>query len=341
MIPARQASALALAALFLVSSCGDQTVRLPVGQPAGATQIGGGTQGPGSPPPILEGIPDAPWTVLYRGTRTVEAHYTVGGAPTELIYREEVAADGQGNFTIVPLDVLVPTLADEPLFLLVQEARQGFFYRYRDFQIRDLNLFLENYTVTDLGLQTVIAGRICEQFRLQRLNDAACYYEIAVDAANSLILLYEELSLSGELLIRMKYESLDLAPDLSDLTLQGELFPTSPLNLLGDPSADLGFTLHLPQLPPTGFLLESAERLDNGAEVWAKLVYGDGAERVIFMHGPRESGVQSSDAQDVGLVDRYTVGPWTMVTGRIDRTPVMLMGKVPEAELFEMLRSML
>lgn len=341
MKPFMQITSAAALGLFMMASCGDQAVRLPVGQGAGATQFGGGTLGPGGPPPILEGIPDAPWTVLYRGTRVVEANYTVAGAPFELVYREEVAADGQGEFTIVPQDVLVPTLADEPLFLLVQEARQGFFYRYRDFQIRDLNLFLENYTATDLGTQASIAGRTCEQFRIQRLSDATCYYEIAVDVANSLILQYEEFSLTGELLVRMKYESIDLAPDLSDLTLQGELFPTSPLDLLGDPSADLGFTLHQPQLPPTGFVLKSAERLDNGADAWAKLVYGDGAERVIFMHAARESGMQSTDAQDVGVVDRYTVGPWTVVTGRIDRTPVMLMGKVPEAELFEMLRSML
>jgi hypothetical protein len=328
-------------ALATIVGCSQEVVRAPTGQPINASQTGSGSFFPGGPPPILAGIPDAPWTVTYRGTRVVEAHYTIAGAPADLVYREEVGSDGQGNFAIVPLDVLVPTLANEPLFLLVQQARQGFFYRYRDFLIRDLGLFFENYTVTDLATQKIVAGRLCEQFRLQRLADATCYYEIAVDSANSLILHYKEFSLTGELLMQMMYESLDLAPDLSDLTLQGELFPTIPLDLGGDPSADLGFALQVPQLPPAGFQLQTAERLESGTDVWAKLIYGDGAERVIFMHSAQELGVQSSNATEVGVVDRYTVGPWTVVTGRINRTPIMLMGKVPETELFEMLRSLL
>jgi hypothetical protein len=33
------------------------------------------------------------------------------------------------------------------LFLLMQKTREGFFYRHRDFRIRDLGRFLDQYNV--------------------------------------------------------------------------------------------------------------------------------------------------------------------------------------------------
>jgi hypothetical protein len=75
-------------------------------------------------------------TVAHGGTRRLEYHYEIAGAPQSLICEERVTADGRGHFAIDPLRVGAPALTDaqREVFDLVQKNREGFFFRFRDFR---------------------------------------------------------------------------------------------------------------------------------------------------------------------------------------------------------------
>ena len=67
-----------------------------------------------------------------------------------LAYGERIYADGLGGFTIEPIAVTQPQLAQgqQDLFEILQRAREGYLFRYRDFAVRDVEtLYDEALTV--------------------------------------------------------------------------------------------------------------------------------------------------------------------------------------------------
>ena len=129
----------------LLAGCGSHADVAAPGSSATASQ---------STRSLLEKIPDAPMNVAYAGSRHVALHYAQDRVPSVLEYDEDVTSDGRGNFVVVPGRVTSPAMTTEQrqFFAILQERRDGFFYRYRDFRIRDWGTFLLNWRVIVTGL---------------------------------------------------------------------------------------------------------------------------------------------------------------------------------------------
>ncbi len=298
------------------------------------------------PPPFLDNIPDAPTRVAYGGQRHVLVHYTVAGAPSTLEYDENVWSDGHGNFTIVPGQVTSPPMTTEQaqFFAILQESRDGFFYRHRDFRIRDLRLFLQNWSVSDTGQQETVAGRVGSVLEFRRIGGAATWYRAWIDPQTGLVLRAEERDAGGQLVSRVEFSTFTLTPDFTGVALHGDRFAPTPLDSLTDTTAKIGFQVRVPSILPKGYRLESAEGLNDGTGNWARLAYGDGVEQVFFLEThlpPGQGGGTTPTDVDIGpkSVRIFRVGPWTVLQGRFNQDRVIVLGKVDETSLLRMLKS--
>lgn len=323
------------------------------GGPAGAgtnansssAQLGGGFSGPD----YFQRLASAPFETAYRGDRVVKVRTMTGDIVHVLEYVEDVAANGHGAFTVVPIQVLDPILsfAENAEYLMRQEAREGFFYRYRDFRIRDFAAFQLNYEVQDLGQSEVIAGVPCELFDIQRRDGTGDLHRVAIDPVTALVLSEVTTRPNGEVLHQMRYQTFALDADLSDLELNSGVsaWTTTDQSGLG---AALQNELLLPTAPPSSYELQSfAYRATAGLDnkPWAQLTYGDGVDTAFFLF--EDSAVNTvgnaGPQHQVGAFDdvvrAYTFGTWTMIEGEVRGRKVLAVGKVQEQELLLMLQS--
>lgn len=335
------------------------------GSPAGGSQALSAGGGPGSRsagaqsgllgartvPTCFEGLPEAPFVTHFRGDRLVTLRYQdASGAPATLEYLEEVASDGAGAHTIVPVQVLAPgmTFAEEADFLQRQAAREGFFFRYRDFRVHDWSSFQLNYEVLDLGQTDAVAGVSCKVFEVRRVDGSGPVRRVSVDPQTSLVLAEEVLSPDGALVRRTRFQTFQSGADLSDLQLTGASSSWTPTDLaaLGQ---QLQGDLLVPDAPPAGHELEAvswrpAAGLVTAQADWAQLVYGDGVDSVFFLYedgmtagGSTPNPYTSGQAGD--LVRVYRFADWTLVEGRLRSRRVILVGRAHEQELLLMLQS--
>lgn len=299
---------------------------------------------------VFEAMVAAPTTVTYGGTRRVELYPTIDGVPQAAIFREQVYADGAGGYAVETTDVIEPQLFGFELdvFRLLQDARQGFSYRYRDFLIRDLELFFANYQVVHFAQTLQVAGRACEGMRIQRKRDADRVYVLAVDQQTGVVLRTSEEALDGSVLALVEFESFTLTPDLAGVSLLS--WGQEAAIDLDDPQASgIDFAIEMPALVPDGFQLRQTSRvLDlQNQRPWAKLVYGDGVEQVFFLHGGTTqqahggSGFRAVDWNAGNRVALANVGPWAVAQGDVRGQRVIAMGKVDSAELLAMIESAL
>ena len=224
-------------------------------------------------PELYSSMPTAPFRTKYRGQRRLEFHFVESGVDTVLEYREEVGADGEGKFAIETLEVL-SALDDPELFLILQDYRQGFTYRYRDFQVRNLELFIRNYSYVVVDGSTLVANTRCVQIRVQRRDNPVRYYTADIHPGSGLVLRWEERELATDRLLgRMEFETFELDADTSDMDLRHQLFPAMPFDLGGDTGAQIGFEVLQPADLPAGFEVEISESFDDElGQTWAKLV---------------------------------------------------------------------
>jgi len=323
------------ATLLVLGACGFQ-----VGTPASLPSTIAGLPARS----FLEKIPDAPMTVAYEGVRHVSLRHDQEGVQTVLEYDERVLSDGQGHFAIVPLEINAPSMTPEQaqFFALLQERRDGFFYRYRDFRIRDLDLFLQNWRVQDTGLVEAVAGRECAVLTIRRIRDGVAEYRAWIDPRTGLVMRAEETDSTGAVIGRVEFESFTLEPDLSGTNLHGDRNP----GVTFDPRAKDGpveFDVWTPRLLPQGYRFEGAEAIDDGANRWARMVFGDGVDQIFFLQTKTSApaGHASFGEIDVGprSVRVFRVGPWTLVQGRFDEMGVIIVGKTGADALLRMLKS--
>ena len=108
---------------------------------------------------LINAAADAPTMVSFKGRRSIEQHVIQDdGSLVDLLYQEDVITDGQGNFSVETVQVDSFVYPSEEVFLLIQDLRQGLYFRYRDFQPRESTLFFANYQVISTTATTV-AGR--------------------------------------------------------------------------------------------------------------------------------------------------------------------------------------
>jgi hypothetical protein len=111
-------------------------------------------------PSFLARMPEAPFTTALSGVRRASFFWSTSAGESRLVHEERVAADGQGRFLVEPLVVHEPAMTSEQaqLFALLQKNREGFLWRWRDFRIRDLSLFQQNWQLEVVGERTVASA---------------------------------------------------------------------------------------------------------------------------------------------------------------------------------------
>jgi len=324
---------------------------------AGATGCGPtATSGEGSlqaradkSPNLLRGDPRL--SVAHTGIRRLEFPRTTGPGRS---YRERITTDGHGQYSIEPVDALDGSAADRDTFELMQRAREGFLFRYRDFLVRDPRLFARNWRSTNLGRTVVVAGRSCALYRVERTEDDGTVFELSLDVDTALVLASQERDAGGELVAAMTYESVRLHPDLGG-TVWHE--PSNEERVLdaGRVVEEIGAQPLRPRLLPPGYgPLETASVRDGAGKQWLKLTYSDGVEPLFFFQElvvgelPRGTrGVTPHSGARLGLpsspssVVVFEVGAATAIQGKIDGIEVMVIGKAPQAELLDLLESSL
>ncbi len=302
-------------------------------------------------PALLALMATAPVTTLYQGVRRYEHHSTAGGPPHSLIYREQVSCDGRGAYAIDPLELVEPQVSQgqQDLFLLLQRARTGLMFRYRDFRIHDLAAFAANYSAIDTGKSVQVVGRACAELQVALQQAPDRRWVLHVDSANGLVLRAREEALDGGLISLSEFESLSLAPDLSSVAFHQPQFGEQSL-VAGSVAATqaLGFAPSEPKLLPLGWgRIEHAKLIDSsdGNRPWAKFVYSDGVELLFYLQAKRDPPPPQVPPGQPGvplepdLVRSLAVGPWNLAQGRIHRGDLVVMGKVDETSLYDLIQS--
>lgn len=292
---------------------------------------------------FLDRVSSAPRTVAYGGKRHLKFKFSVEGTPTMLEYEEQVWSDGQGRSAIVPGKVHRPKMSTEQLdlFQAMQEARDGFFYRYRDFRIRDLTVFLQNWRVRDTGRQEVVAGVTTSLLEFRRIDGTVPWYRAWIDPVTALVLRAEEIGENGQLASTFEFETFQLAPDTSGLTLQDDQFVRTPFDPASDTVPTLGFQVRPPTVIPAGYRLERSESTSDGTNTWAILTYTDGVDTLFFLQTFDAGGGSPVGEYNVGpkVARGFRFGPWTVLQLRSYSDRVSVIGKADSDAIERMLKS--
>ena len=307
---------------------------------------------------LITQIQQAPYLVSHSGIRRLESHYTLDGHSDHLIYREEVVTDGLGGFAIQPLGAVSGDSLPAGDLQLIQKVREGFHFRYRDFLVRDLAAFLQNYQLKTLGQVVQIAGRDCLEVSIQR-QDGSLSFDVAMDVETGLVLSYDEYDGSGQLYTSMVYETFDPAPSLAGVTLHQPDNQEQTLDLEASAQSQVGFQPYIPKLPQGSglFFLDASRVTDLHGNVWVKLTYTDGVETVFFLDGgPRMAKVGAIGEKSTGSLasatspsgpsvpDKVLVfheGPLTVAWGKVMDHDLIAVGKLGRADLMGLLESAL
>jgi hypothetical protein len=267
-------TATALAALFLAACSPTTAVLDPNLQQQAAAVLGS-----------LQSLPD---TVPHTGVRRVRSMRRVATHINEVEYREEVRVSSSGTFQVECLDVLASNFAQPDEFIAMQNGREGFVHRYRDFRIRDVDLLLANYYVTQLGSRILVAGRSCFTLVLVRrddpsANDEIVSWSLAVDEQTGLVLRWRR-DLDGKLTDEGIYESIAYG-DPASFSPHVPTNDETPITPQSDVRRIFGFDLTTPTLLPTFYeRRERAAVTDPNGDVWLKETFTDGVEVAFFLY---------------------------------------------------------
>jgi hypothetical protein len=333
------ASALALA---LAAGC-DRGL----GVPAGDAQAVGEQS---AEAPLLAKMAAAPTQVTYSGTRI----YLAPGAGAQgqtLELREDVIADGAGQFAVSPLELLQPPLspADAALFFLTQKLRERMMYFVRDFGVRDLDLFAANYALVDTAQATQVAGVTCQRMLVARRQNPERRYVLDVDTVTGLVLSVREEALDGTLLSSLAYETIDYTPDLANVSWNVPVNQEEEL-VQGTPEAlvSLGFLPRTPKVLPSGWQQIGLAKLvdPTNDQVWARVTYSDGVEHIFFTvakgDGPShqlKNPPPGTNPSHADRVKKMAIGTWTLLEADLSLGRVLVLGRAPDGVLEDMIQS--
>lgn len=335
---ARAAAACVLAAGLLGACSGE------VGAPSDGAAGGVSALTNAPTPPFLERMADAPERVAHAGLRRVEVHVGIDGVPTSMVYDERITADGAGRYAIEPVSVAAPSMTQpqREIFDELQRARQGFFFKYRDLRVRDLDLFLQNYAVAVVQDTPVVAGVACVEIEVTALAGPGRSYRLAVDPDSGLVLRSFERDENGAIVAATTFLEFTRQPVLDGVEFHVERFPGTPL---AGASLPAGFTPARPQILPVGYRELSAEVLVLAGDTYVRRVYGDGFESVFFLErreaaSPITAVGSAAAAQNV-TVRMAQLGSFRVAEAARGQGSYFVVGKVSEAEVLGILRSAL
>lgn len=311
--------------------------------------------------PLFDRIALAPLHVRHSGMRRLEFHYDSGGSAHTLEYEERVSADGEGRFALDPVRVSTPAMTpgQHEVFELIQKKREGFFYRYRDFGVRQRQLFLSNYRITELNSSLVVADRKCIEIDVRRSDGVSNSYVAAVDIETALVLRCTEFAPDGHIVSKLEFTSIDFDPALDEVEWFVPRDPNDTEDLSDSALAELGFSPATPRTLPKGYQLLHSEVLHQGRDRWVRRVYGDGVESLFVLHShgyaleaqvmePRANGPALAQSRDVVgtnseplKVRLCAAGPWTLAEVVRGDDRVFVVGKIPESDVVRLLQSAL
>lgn len=293
---------------------------------------------------LLRKMQDAPWKVAYTGRRHVEQHWAIDSQGHDLEYYENVAADGQGRFAISAPELIYPVLSpgDAQVWTVLQESRQGFNYRYRDFHVRDVTAFVRNYLITPGVTGVQVAGRNCDEIVIRRKRGAHIVYTLSIDTETGLVLRNRQELLGGQLFELHEFETIELkAPE--GIAWHEPSFPEQDLPPTGVDTL-LGFEPKLPEDDGATFSRIAGTMLDvpdpdnSGTTIrWAKHTLTDGVEAVFFLHGgPAPSSVNGDEMRVPP-----PIGPWNVIEGSLRGERLMAVGRVSAPDLLDLMAEQL
>jgi hypothetical protein len=295
-----------------------------------------------NPPSFLSAMVRAPERVAHSGLRRVEYHLTVDDLPTSLVYDERVTADGEGHFAIEMVSVAAPsmTVPQREIFEELQHTRQGFFFKYRDLRVRDVDLFVANYAVRVLPEPAVVAGVECVEIEAIPRAGQRRSYTLAVEARSGLVLRALERDVSGAIVAATTFLEFSRTPALDGVEFYAERYPGTPLAQAELPA---DFAPARPQILPEGYREVSSEVVELEGQTYVRRVYGDGLENVFFLerHDPRQP-LDASAPEPATLTVRIAVlGSFRIAEVVRGRGSFFVVGKVAEADVLGILRSAL
>lgn len=298
-------------------------------------------------PSFLALVPQAHLNTRLMGVRRAEFDWPTATGSIRVVQLERVAADGNGRFLVDPLSVLEPALTQDQrdLHALLQKNREGFYYNWRDFRIRDLQLFFQNWELVVVGEETV-AGRIGTVVTLRRQGQATpLRYRAVIDPPTGLVLAHEEYDELGKTVSRMRWEDLQVNAPLPELAWHVERFPGDELQDGAAGTAQLGVRPAAPQTTPPGYRLSKSEVFAAGGRAWLRRVYTDGVDSLFFLQSPRPTppGYQQVDVDGIRDAARpalmYRAGPWVACDFAREHDKVMVVGRLDDQGLLHLLRS--
>lgn len=245
---------------------------------------------------ILELLAAGPESVPHEGVRLVEIYQPDEfGVLQPLIYREQVAVDDAGSYSIKPLSVDTPVSPDAQTFLLLQEGRGGYLFRYRDFRLRDLNLLVSNYLLNAVASAPVeIAGRSVELLSFTNLSGEGLDYEIWADVETGLALSTEVFDGSGQLIQRTVYESYTHGAPTTFVPYREQNAEIVADLANPDPKV-LGVAPIEASILPDGYQLHALSSvMDPDGLRWSLATYTDGVE-VVFLLGRNADALPAPD----------------------------------------------
>jgi hypothetical protein len=291
--------------------------------------------------------------VAHRGLRRIEV-WGRGEVPTHLAFRERITTDGRGKFSIEPIESLTARMGDWDRFDLLQRVREGFIFRYRDFAVRDQALNERNWRWTRLDEPAEIAGRLCERFRVERTDPSGVAYEVSIDAQDGptrgMVLAYREFDSRGNPVCALEYESLELAPDLAGAVWHQSSNDERALDHQRDLAEQVEADVLVPRLAPRGYELRGAATIEDGdGQRWLRLTYLDGIEPLFFLQAltAAPTGLAGADweaaalAPEPGTISVHQMGRASVLQGTLQGHRLIVVGKVGEAELLDLIESAL
>jgi len=259
------------------------------------------------------------------------------------VYLERVTADGHGHYAIELVQVQQPSMTQQQLeiFEELQRARQGFFFKYRDLRIRDLELFLQNYSVEVLPAMPIVAGVECVEIDVHPRVPRGAQYRMAIDARTGLVLRSVERNQFGQVTASSTFEEFSNQPGPGPVEFFIERFPGIPL---AGASLPPGLVPVAPQILPEGYREASSDLLQVGGDHYVRRVYGDGLENLFFLQRREPASSSPSGQTSESATHRVRlaqVGAWRVAELLETRGSLFVLAKVAEAEVLEFLRSSL
>lgn len=289
------------------------------------------------PPSFLAAMPDAPERVAHAGLRRVEYHVPVDGVTTDLVYDERVVASGDGRYAIDTVQVLAPSMsaAQREIFEALQFGRQGFFFKYRDLRVRDVDRLLENYMIGVAAGTVIVAGVECVELQIDPRQGAARSFRMAVHAETGLVLRSVERDESGVAVASVTFTEITFEPKLDDVEFHVERYVGTPL--------PAGATNVSPQILPVGYRATVSETFQLDGDDYLRCVYDDGLQQVLFLRRDRNgsAGGQATTSPESVTVRVAEVGAFRVAEAVVARSNFFVVGKISESDVLEILRSAL